>query len=47
MKDIYKDSTIHFLTNAEHMMAGIEKKEDIRFNYNTAQAIVMTSVMTK
>ena len=45
MKDIYKDSTLHFLTSEEHMVAGIEKKRDVRFN--TVQAIVMTSVMTK
>ena len=38
-------STLHFLTSAEQMMAGIEKKRDVRLN--TAQAIVMTSVTTR
>ena len=38
-------TTLHFLTSAEQMMAGIEKKRDVRLN--TAQAIVMTSVTTR
>ena len=38
-------TTLHFLTSAEQMMAGIEKKADV--GLNTPQAIVMTSVTTR
>ena len=38
-------TTLHFLTSAEQMMAGIENIRDVRLN--TAQAIVMISVTTR